>query len=106
MVIGLEPIWLRLGPFALRPLGLLALAGLFIGVWLTLRRAPKDRQAALNAVAWAVPVGVLSAHVVHVLGWWDYYLTRPADVWQMGIDTQSLWGGLASGALIASATLR
>jgi phosphatidylglycerol---prolipoprotein diacylglyceryl transferase len=106
MVIGLDPIWLRLGPFALRPLGLFALIGLGFGIWLTLRRAPNDREAVLTALAWAIPVGVLTAHVVHVLGWWDYYLTRPADIWQLGIDTLSLWGGLVGGGVIASASLR
>jgi prolipoprotein diacylglyceryl transferase len=108
MAIGLDPVWLRIGSFALRPLGLFALLGLGIGVWLTLRRLPadKDRDAVLTALAWAIPTGVLTAHVVHVLGWWDYYLTHGADIWRLGIDTLSLWGGLVGGGAIAWARLR
>jgi phosphatidylglycerol:prolipoprotein diacylglycerol transferase len=44
--------------------------------------------------------------VVHLLGWWDYYLTRPADIWQLSPDGLSLWGGLIGGGLLAAARLR
>jgi phosphatidylglycerol---prolipoprotein diacylglyceryl transferase len=106
MLIGLDPIWLRIGPLALRPLGLFALLGLGVGVWLTLRRTPADREAVFRAASWAIPAAVVSAHVVHVLGWWDYYLTHFADIWQLGVDSLSLWGGLVGGLVIASATLQ
>ncbi len=107
MVIGLEPVWLQLGSLAVRPFGLLSLVGVGVAVWL-LRRftTAEDRPLALTAAAWAIPVGVVFAKVVHVLGWWDYYLTQPNAMWQVGIAELSLWGGLAGGGAVAAAALR
>jgi phosphatidylglycerol:prolipoprotein diacylglycerol transferase len=53
-----------------------------------------------------LPAGVLSARLVHVLGWWDYYLTHGAEVWQLNVDGLALWGGLVGGGAIAFARLR
>jgi prolipoprotein diacylglyceryltransferase len=64
------------------------------------------RGPLLGALAWAIPIGVLSARVVYVLGWWDYYLTRPTELWQLGINGLALWGGLVGGGLAAAITLR
>jgi len=107
--IGLEPVLVRFGPYAVRWFGLLALVGLGSGVWLTLHELDRlsiRRAAVLNAVCWAVPIGVLGARVVHVVGWWDFYLLRPADIWQLSMGELSLWGGLVSGGLAVALALR
>jgi prolipoprotein diacylglyceryltransferase len=44
--------------------------------------------------------------VIDVLSWWDYYLTRPADLWRLELNGLSLWGGLVGGGLVAAAVLR
>lgn len=109
MNLGLDPVLLALGPLVVRWGNLLALVGLALGLWLTLHEADRvgvSRRPILDALAWAIPVGVLTARVVHLLGWWDYYLTRPADVWQLSPDGLSLWGGLIGGGLVAAARLR
>src|SRR5207248_7841542 len=106
VTLGFDPVLIQLGSLAVRPFGLLSLIGFGLGVWLALVRAGEDRKAALSALAWAVPAGVLSARATHVLGWWEYYLTRPFEIWQLGIDGLSLWGGLAGGALVAARILR
>ena len=54
------------------------LIGLGLAVWLSLRdlaRQALGRRQALDALVWALPVGLLVGRLVHVLGWWDYYLT-------------------------------
>src|SRR5919109_1493003 len=49
----------------------------------------------LDALAWALPAGVIFARVIHVLGWWDYYFTHTAEIVQLDLeDGLSLWGGL------------
>jgi phosphatidylglycerol:prolipoprotein diacylglycerol transferase len=107
IVIGFDPPLLQLGSSAVRPWGLLSVVGLVLAVWLAARRSSEgDREALLRAAVWAIPLGVVCARVVHVLGWWEFYLTRPATVWQFGIDGLSLWGGLVGGGLAAAAALR
>ena len=109
MTIALNPVLLTFGPLVVRWGNLLALVGLGLGAWLTLREARGlgvSRRPILDALAWAIPVGVLAARLVHLLGWWDYYLTRPAAIWQLSPDGLSLWGGLVGGGLVAAARLR
>lgn len=109
MLIPIDPVVVSLGPLAVRWFGLLALAGLGLAVWRSLRevdRAGLSRRLALDALAWSLPIGLLSARLVHVLGWWDYYLTHASELWQFNIDGLALWGGLFGGGVVAFARLR
>ena len=97
------------GPLAVRWFGLLALAGLGVAIWLSLRELDRQRlgrKLALDGLAWGLPAGIVCARLVHVLGYWDYYLTHASALWQLNIDGLSLWGGLAGGVLVAAARLR
>src|SRR5207248_5104044 len=103
MVVTVNPVVLDLGPLAVRWFGLLALVGLGLAVWLSVRaleRQALGRPRALDALAWGLPAGLLVGHLVHVLGWWDYYLTNSAAMWQFNLDDLSLWGALLGGVLI------
>ena len=109
MLITLDPVVVTIGPLAVRWFGLLALAGLGLAIWRSLReleRAGLPRRLALDALAWGLPIGLLVARLVHVLGWWDYYLTHASELWQLNVDGLSLWGGLLGGGVIAFARLR
>jgi len=109
VLIAIDPVVVAVGPLAVRWFGLLALAGLGLAVWRSVReleRAGLPRRPALDALAWALPSGLLVARLVHVLGWWDYYLTHASELWQLPIDGLSLWGGLCGGGVIAVARLR
>ncbi len=109
MVVAINPVVLDLGPLAVRWFGLLALVGLGLAVWLSLRdleRHALGRKQALDALAWGLPAGLLIGRLVHVLGWWDYYLTNSGAIWQLNVDGLSLWGGLLGGLLIAFARLK
>ncbi|MGI9147947.1 MAG: prolipoprotein diacylglyceryl transferase family protein [Chloroflexota bacterium] len=108
MLIALDPVLLTIGALAVRWFGLLALVGLGLAVWLSLRaleREGLDRGVALDALAWALPAALVTARLVHVLGWWDYYLTHASELWQLSIDGLSLWGGLVGGGVIGFARL-
>lgn len=109
MLIALDPVVLHLGPLAVRWFGLLALAGLGLAIWRSQRALDREhlpRKVALDALAWALPAGLVTARLVHVLGWWDYYLTHTSELWQLNLDGLSLWGGLLGGGLMAFARLR
>jgi phosphatidylglycerol:prolipoprotein diacylglycerol transferase len=112
VTIGLSPIVVDFGPVAIRWAGLFGLLGLGLAVWLTIRQAQRAgvraaRSSVLDALAWGLPLGIVTARLVHLLGWWDYYLTRSAELWQAPhIDGLALWGGLVGGALIVAARLR
>ena len=109
MLIAIDPVVLSIGPLAVRWFGLLALVGLGLATWRSLRELEQQglpRKLALDALAWGLPAGLLVARLVHVLGWWDYYLTHASELWQLNIDGLSLWGGLLGGGLIAFARLR
>jgi phosphatidylglycerol:prolipoprotein diacylglycerol transferase len=108
MLIGINPVLLSLGPLAVRWFGLVALAGLGLGIWLALRNVDRrllDHHQVLAALAWALPVGVVGARVVHVVGYWDFYLTNSAQLWQLTLEGLSLWGGLACGGLVFAGRL-
>jgi phosphatidylglycerol:prolipoprotein diacylglycerol transferase len=109
VTIGFEPIVVQVGPWALRAFGVLALVGLGVAIWYTLRLAQRDgleREPILRALAWAIPVGVLSGRAAYLLGWWDYYLAHMGELARLSPDGLSLWGGLMGGGLVAAATLR
>src|SRR5712691_1602249 len=108
MIVAIDPVVASIGPFAVRWFGLLALAGLGLSTWLSLRglvRQRLSRRAALDALAWALPAGLLVGRLVHVLGWWDYYFTHAPEIWQLNVDGLSLWGGLLGGLAIGAARL-
>ena len=108
MTLPFAPVLVSVGPLAVRWFGLLALAGLGAAVWLSLRElqvARLSRRAALDALAWGLPVGLLVGRGVDVLGWWDYYLTHASELWQLDVSGISLWGGLAAGSAIFATRL-
>jgi phosphatidylglycerol---prolipoprotein diacylglyceryl transferase len=108
VTITVDPILVSFGSLAMRWYGLLALAGLGLAVWLSLRELRRQGlgwQLALDGLAWALPIGLVGARAVHVLGYWDYYLTNQAELWRLNLDGLSLWGGLATGGVILAARL-
>ncbi len=109
MTLTFNPIVLSFGPVAVRWFGLLALLGLGLAIWLSLRELQRrrlGRRRALDALAWGLPAGILAARLVHVLGYWDYYLTNASELPRLPIDGLSLWGGLVGGGLIMAGRLR
>jgi phosphatidylglycerol:prolipoprotein diacylglycerol transferase len=109
VILPFTPVVITVGPLAVRWFGVLALVGLGLAVWLSLRdlaRARLSRKAALDGLAWGLPAGLLVGRLVHVLGWWDYYLMHAAEVWQFNVDGISVWGGLLAGAAVFAARLR
>ena len=62
------------------------LVGLAVAVWTGLRELDRwrlPRGAALDALAWAIPAGVLMGRVVHVLGDRRDHFETTKDVWEI-----------------------
>ncbi len=58
MVVTINPVVVELGPLAVRWFGLLALVGMGLALWLSLRdlrRRGLSREPALDALAWGLP---------------------------------------------------
>ena len=109
MAIGISPVALSLGPLAVRWFGLLALVGLGLAIGLSLRELDRQRlgrKLALDALAWGLPVGLITARLTYVTGYWDFYLTDTSELWRFNVDGLSLWGGLLGGGLVMAARLR
>ncbi len=103
-------IWL--GPLPVRAYGLLMALAIFVGGWITLvryKRRGGDPEVALDAMLWAVPMGLLGARFYHVV-------THPADYFGSGMDPlvvfkvweggMAVFGGIAFGALGAVIALK
>ena len=108
MLISIDPIPLQIGELRLGWFGLAALVGLLAGIALTLRLARADgvpRGPLLDALAWAIPVGVVAARLVYLLGTWDQHVGDGESLWQLPLTGLSLWGGLVGGGLVAASVL-
>lgn len=96
------PIALVWGPLTLRWYGLLAVAGMAVGLWLAYREARRrglDAGALVAAGLVALLVAVIGARLSYVLLNLDYYLRFPRKIpalWEGGV---ALHGGLVAGVL-------
>ncbi len=109
MTITLDPIAVGIGSFAVRWYGLLALTGLAVGVWHTVRLAVSaglKSRTVLDTAALALPVGFVCARITGVLSEWDYYFTEPRRILDLGLHGLSLWGGIVGSGLALAWALR
>jgi phosphatidylglycerol---prolipoprotein diacylglyceryl transferase len=108
VLISIDPIPLQLGEVGVGWFGLAALVGLLAGIALTLRLARMDglpRGPLLDALAWTIPVGVVAARLVYLLGTWDQHVGDSESLWQLPLTGLSLWGGLVGGGVVAMSVL-
>jgi phosphatidylglycerol:prolipoprotein diacylglycerol transferase len=109
IVVSIDPIAFSLGTIQVRWFGILAVLAVLVTVGLTVRGARKAgvaQTAVLDAAALAIPVGVVCARALHVLGGWDYYVTQPGEIWQLNLGGLSLWGALIGGGIALAWALR
>ncbi len=85
---------------------LTALLGVGAGVWLFLRNAPMERQAAYGLAFGALFWGVVGARVLHVVDYAGFYADAPFRVLYLWSGGMALWGGLIGGAAYAAWRLR
>ena len=102
ITIGIDPMIVQLGSFALRWYSLFFMLAIVAGVWLGLREARRKgivgEQVQALAI-WAVVGGMVGARLFHVIDHWSTYADDPLrvlNVWQGGL---AVYGGLIGGVL-------
>lgn len=96
------------GPLALRPTGLLAAASLVIGLLVSARAARHDGldpARLVRALVVATGVGLVAAHLVHLLAYHPEELSNPWSLLRLS-DGLSSMGGLLGGAAALALALR
>ncbi|MBI2288319.1 MAG: prolipoprotein diacylglyceryl transferase [Chloroflexi bacterium] len=100
--IGLDPILLHLGPVSVSWHGLFIVVGMVVAVWLSARLVTKVGLSADTLYSlgfWGIPGGIIGARLVHVIDYWDFYMTNPGSIlaiWEGGL---AIWGGILGGTL-------
>jgi phosphatidylglycerol:prolipoprotein diacylglycerol transferase len=92
---------LPLGPLRLRPTGLLTALGIVVGLAVALRAARRDGldgRTLLRSAALACGLGLVGAHLTHLLAYHPEELDDPWALLRLGDGLSSL-GGIAGGAL-------
>jgi len=100
LLIGIEPVIVRLPLFTLRWSGLLFLSALLAGLWLAWRLAEQSgfsRRLLVDLSSWTLLFGFLGARLFSVVASWEYYVTRPSQVPDSASGGLDLWGGIVVG---------
>jgi phosphatidylglycerol:prolipoprotein diacylglycerol transferase len=97
------PIFVQIGPFAIRWYGVLMAAAMAVGLWLAYRDARRqgvDPEELLKTSELALLGGLVGARLYYVAFSWDYYsraLPKIIAVWEGGL---AIHGGLLGGLLL------
>ena len=97
------PIFVQVGPLAIRWYGVLMAAAMAVGLWLAYRDARRrgvDPEELLKASELALLGGLVGARLYYVAFNWDYYsraLPKIIAVWEGGL---AIHGGLLGGLLL------
>jgi len=106
--VSIDPIIFSIGHFMVRWYGIIVLAAIVAGVWLTAREAERKgfkKDDIYDGAMWVVLGGLLGARLFHVADHWnDMFAANPVRalyVWEGGL---AIWGAVVGG-LIAAALL-
>ena len=101
--IGIDPILVTLGAFALSWHGLFIAIAMVVAVWLTaylVTRAGLSADRLYSLALWGVPGGIIGARLVHVIDYWDFYSANPGTILAFWAGGLALWGGILGGTLV------
>jgi len=99
-----QGVW-HLGPIPLRAYAFAILAGIVVATWISVRRYRArggPEGAILDAIFWAVPLGIIGARLYHVFSSPDAYFGPDGNpwnafaIWNGGLG---IWGAIPAGAL-------
>lgn len=88
LIAGFPPV-----PITIKPFGALVATGVYLGAFLTLRRAKRiglDEKAMASFIAWVVGIGFVGGHVL------DEVFYYPERLAQDPLSVFKLWDGLSS----------
>jgi len=102
MTINIDPIFAKIGPFALRWYGFIMAAAVLVGAWIFSRQLGKRGIRADHAVGIAiigVPLGIIGARLFHVLDNIGYYWHHAGEIFSGPFVGLAIYGVLAGGML-------
>jgi phosphatidylglycerol:prolipoprotein diacylglycerol transferase len=95
---------LHIGPLAIQVPGLVLLLGLWLGLSLTERYAPRygmESKIIYNLVIISILAGVVGARLFYVARFPDAFLSKPASIISLNPSLLDLWGGLFTATMVA-----
>jgi phosphatidylglycerol:prolipoprotein diacylglycerol transferase len=106
ITVGIDPVIVHIGHFAIRWYSLIVLSAIFIGMWLTGREAERKgfkKEAIYDNAFWAIAAGVVGARLFHVIDHWsDTFAPNPVRVFYVWEGGLAIWGGVVGGLLAAA----
>jgi phosphatidylglycerol:prolipoprotein diacylglycerol transferase len=98
--IGINPVAFAIGSFTMRWYGVMMLLAIaFLVSWVLYfgKRAGLTTEFVVGAALWTIPLGIIGAKVVHVVGSLSYYLAHPANIADPG--GLAIFGAILGGML-------
>ena len=95
---------LHIGPLAIQVPGLVLLLGLWLGLSLTERYAPRygmESKIIYNLVIISILAGVVGARLFYVARFPDAFLSKPASIISLNPSLLDLWGGVFIASMVA-----
>lgn len=95
---------LHIGPLAIQVPGLVLLLGVWLGLSLTERFAPRygmESKIIYNLVIISILAGVVGARLFYVIRFPDAFLSKPASIISINPSLLDLWGGVLTATMIA-----
>lgn len=102
-LVAIDPLALKIGPFAVHWYGVIIGSAVLIALWLCVREGQRqgiDEDHFYSFLLWALPVAIISARLYYVIFQWPYYATHRAEIiaiWDGGI---AIYGGIIGGAVV------
>ncbi len=103
ITISIDPVIFSLGHIAVRWYGLILMAAVITGVWLTAREAERKgfkKEDIYESSVWVVIGGIVGARLFHVIDHWPHEFAadplRALYVWEGGL---AIWGAVVGGVI-------
>jgi phosphatidylglycerol---prolipoprotein diacylglyceryl transferase len=106
ITISIDPILAHFGPFMIRWYGIIIVAVVLIGLYVTYLEADRRGLPTANLVSlamYSLIAGLVGARLAHVIDRFDYYAAHPQAIIAVQEGGLAIWGGFAGGFIFALA---
>lgn len=100
VTIGMDPLIVHIGGFAIRWYSLMVMLAALVGVlwaWKATKKAGMSGDYAFTLAIWVIPGGIIGSRLTHVLDQIGYYAANPAAIF--GGEGEAITGAVLGGAL-------
>ncbi|MGH2458563.1 MAG: prolipoprotein diacylglyceryl transferase [Chloroflexota bacterium] len=104
MIIDVDPIVARIGPFSLGWEGIFIGIAILVGIAVAARDARRlgiDPELLYGGAIWVIPAGLLGSRVFHVADSWNFYGVHPLALFSIGQGGAALYGAIIVGCVAA-----